>query len=158
MRNAILISAVAVALGACGGPTAKTLFGPPAPPAGCEDGREQGQVGPSETVEVFDFDLKAGDRIVVELESDRPGELVAGLAGPYTTKEKATFAVETIAEFPGDEIGSDGQTKVLPPRIDLTVQRDGRYGVVVSSTADTGQVSFSACAAVTRAPSEKDSD
>jgi hypothetical protein len=144
---------LALLLAGCGGPTAKTLFGAPTPTT-CADGQESGRVAPGETVEVFALDLKAGDRIVVKFESARAGELVAGLAGPYASKEKATFAVETVSEFPSDEVGSDGQTKVHPPRIDLTVQRDGRYGVVVSSTADSGDVPWTACATVERAASE----
>jgi hypothetical protein len=102
---------------------------------------------------VFAFDLSAGDRVIVTFESDRPDELVAGLAGPYESKDKATFAAETVNEYPREEVGTDGQTTVVPPRIDLAVHRDGRYGVVVNSTAQQGEVPWSACATVERAAS-----
>lgn len=131
----------------CSGPASPTLF---SSGSSCPAGSSSGQVEPGEVVEVFAFDLSAGDRIVVAFESDQPGDLVAGLAGPYEVKDKATFAAETVNEYPSEEVGPDGQPTVVPPRIDLAVHRDGRYGVVVNSTAQEGQVSWSACATLER--------
>lgn len=144
MRLALLL---ALFLACCSGPASPTLF---SSGASCPAGNSSGRVAPGEVVEVFAFDLGAGDRVVVTFETERPGELVAGLAGPYESKDKATFAAETVNEYPREEVGTDGQTKVVPPRIDLAVHRDGRYGVVVNSTAQQGEISWSACATVER--------
>lgn len=116
----------------------------------CPNGLIQGIVAPGESTEVFAFELRAGDRIVVELSTARPRESMIGLAGPYTVKEKATFAVETISEYPSDVVGSDGSSTVQPPKIDLIIQREGKYRVVVSSTAVAGDVSWTACAELWR--------
>jgi len=91
---------------------------------------------------------------VVEFETNQPRDLVAGLAGPYLVKDKATFAAQTVNEYATEEVGSDGSAIVSPPKIDLPVHQDGRYGVVVSSTADGGEISWSACASIVPAPDE----
>jgi hypothetical protein len=139
---------VALLLVCCSGPASPTLFSN-AP--SCPGGSGSGAIAPGETVEAFAFDLTAGDRVVVEFESARAAELVAGLAGPYLTKDKATFAAQTVNEYPSDVIGSDGSSTVEPPKIDLPVHQDGRYAVVVSSTAEQGEVPWSACATIVRA-------
>jgi hypothetical protein len=146
-----LTPVVALLFICCSGPASPTLFS--AAPS-CPSGGESGEIAPGETVEAFAFELSAGDRVVVEFETDRPGDLVAGLAGPYLTKDKATFAAQTVNEYSTEEVGTDGTTVVLPPRIDLPVHQDGRYGVVVSSTAASGRLSWSACATVQRAAGE----
>ena len=138
----------ATLLACCSGPASPTLF---SNTPNCPSGTADGTIAPGQTVEAFAFDLTAGDRVTVEFESDSAGDLVVGLAGPYLVKDKATFAAQTVNEYPSDVIGSDGTTTVTPPKIDLPVHQDGRYAVVVSSSAEQGEVSWSACANITRA-------
>jgi hypothetical protein len=135
----------------CSGPASPTLFSS-APT--CPAGGEEGTVAPGGSVEALTFELGAGDRVVVEFETDRPSELVVGLAGPYLVKDKATFAAQTVNEYPSEKVGSDGTTTVEAPGIDLPVHQDGRYAIVVSSTAEEGELSWSACATITPAPDE----
>lgn len=141
------IPLITICLVCCSGPASPTLFSS-AP--SCPAGEASGEIGPGETAEAFAFELSTGDRVRVRFKTDHPAELVAGLAGPYLVKDKATFPAQTVNEYPSESLGPDGSAVTAPPEIALMVHQDGRYAVVVSSTAEQGRLSWSACAVVER--------